>query len=418
MDRGVWVYVDLEQETRLAGRLWTRSRRGQESASFEYDRHWLADSQTRFALEPALALDPGPFHTPGDRSMFGAIGDSAPDRWGRALMRRAERRRAALAGEAPRALSEVDYVLRVSDFARQGALRFALEQGGGFIASNEEQPIPPLIALPRLLAAADHVADDSDDDEDLRMLLAPGSSLGGARPKASVIDREGRLCIAKFPHRSDELDTVRWEAVALQLAERAGIAVATFRLEAVAERPVLLLQRFDRDDAKRVPFLSAMSMLGASDGEVHSYLELVDALRRYGAAPEADMRALWRRIVFSVLISNTDDHLRNHGFLYRSPSGWRLSPAYDLNPVPTDIKPRLLSTAIDLDDTTASLELAYEVAPYFELDGKSAEAIVREVGRVVADWRATAVRLGLSRSEIDRIASAFEHEDLEATRRT
>jgi serine/threonine-protein kinase HipA len=413
MDREVLVYIDTRDGPCLAGRLWARTRKNRQSATFEYDPGWL-DHSERFSLEPALTLGPGPFHTPSDKPLFGALGDSAPDRWGRALMRRAERRRAERAGETPRTLTEIDYLLMVNDEARQGALRFALKEGGPFLATQAGNPIPPLIELPRLLSAAERVGSDSDTDEDLRLLLAPGSSLGGARPKASVRDRDGRLAIAKFPHRDDEINTVRWEAVALTLAARAEIPVPDWRLEDVAGRPVLLLCRFDRENDVRVPFLSAMSMLGARHHESRSYLEFVDALRQHGASAKADMRALWRRIVFSVLISNTDDHLRNHGFLYAGPDGWRLAPAYDLNPVPTDIKPRVLTTAIDLDDGAASLDLALSVADYFELTDDEARAIAAEVGQAVSRWRAEAGSLGLTKAEIDRMASAFEHDDLEA----
>lgn len=412
----VLVHVDLRGRPCLAGRLWGRVRGGRESATFEYDKSWL-ESNERFALDPALHLDPEPFHTASDRPMFGAIGDSAPDRWGRILMRRAERRRAEGAGETPRALCEFDYLLMVADEARLGALRFAEREGGPFIAHDGMASIPPLIDLPRLLGAADRVANDADTVEDLRLLLAPGSSLGGARPKASVRDRHGHLALAKFPRPGDEIDTVRWEAMALTLAAKAGIAVPPWRVEDVVGRSVLLLGRFDRLGSERIPFLSAMSMLDARHDEMRSYLEFVDALRQYGAAPRQDMHALWRRIVFSILISNTDDHLRNHGFLYAGPDGWRLAPAYDLNPVPTDIKPRVLSTAIDLEDATASLERAMAVAEYFELDAKAARAIVVEVGRAVLGWRATAARLGIKPSQIDRMASAFEHEDLRAAAR-
>jgi len=344
MDTEARVHVDLDGEPVLVGRLWARMRKGRDSASFEYDEAWLARPD-RFALEPALQLGPGPFHTPSNKPMFGAVGDSAPDRWGRVLMRRAERRRAERAGETPRTLREVDYLLMVNDEARQGALRFSLEVDGPFLAANDATPIPPLVELPRLLSAAEHVVDESDSDEDLRLLLAPGSSLGGARPKASVRDGDGQLAIAKFPHRDDEIDAVRWEAVALSLAGKAGIPLPQWRLETVAGKLILLLRRFDRSDGLRIPFLSAMSMLGANDNETRSYLEFVDALRQYGAAPKRDMHMLWRRVVCSVLISNTDDHLRNHGFLYDGPDGWRLAPAYDLNPVPIDIKPRVLATA-------------------------------------------------------------------------
>src|SRR5713101_7916792 len=278
MDKEVLVYVDLHGTPHLVGRLWTRLRKDRESATFEYDQSWLAHPE-RFSLEPALKLGPGPFHTTSDRPLFGAIGDSAPDRWGRALMRRAERRRVEREGQAPRTLREIDYLLMVDDEARQGALRFAEREGGPFLAEHGPTKIPPLIELPRLLSAAEHVLSDTDTDEDLRLLLAPGSSLGGARPKASVRDRDGHLLIAKFPNKGDEVNTVLWEAVALTLAKKAGIAAPAWRLESVAGKPVLLLRRFDRERGMRRPFLSAMSMLGAKDNEPHSYLEFVDILR-------------------------------------------------------------------------------------------------------------------------------------------
>ncbi len=411
METNVFVYVELAGKSHLLGRLWARTRKSKESATFEYDPGWL-EYADRFSLEPALMLGPGPFHTPSGKALFGALGDSAPDRWGRVLMRRMERRRADLAGETPRSLMEIDYLLMVDDEARQGALRFSREKGGSFLAAHETPRIPPLIDLPQLLSAAEHVVGESDSDEDLRLLLAPGSSLGGARPKASVRDRDGHLAIAKFPHKDDEVNTVLWEAVALSLAAKAGIPVPEWRLEIVLDKPVLLLRRFDRTQALRIPFLSAMSMLGARDNETRSYLEFVDALRQYGAYPKQDMHALWRRIIFNILISNTDDHLRNHGFLYVDSSGWCLSPAYDLNPVPVDIKPRVLATAIDLDDSTASLDLAMSVMGYFELDEEKARVIVAEVGKAVSSWRAVASRIGLTPTEINRMASAFEHEDL------
>ena len=414
METEALVYVELDGRPILVGRLWARMRKGRDSASFEYDKSWL-ERDDRFALEPALQLGPGPFHTPRDKPLFGGIGDSAPDRWGRVLMRRAERRRAEVAGETPRTLREIDYLLQVNDEARQGALRFALESDGPFLAPSDAKPIPPLVDLPRLLSAAEHVAGDADSDEDLRLLLAPGSSLGGARPKASVRDADGHLLIAKFPHRDDEIDVVRWEAVALQVAEKAGIPVPDWRLETIDARPVLLLRRFDRDSHSRIPFLSAMSMLGAADNETRSYMEFVDALRQYGAAPKADMQLLWRRIVFNIMISNTDDHLRNHGFLYAGPDGWRLAPAYDLNPVPVDIKPRVLATAIDLDDGTAALGLALDVAGYFGLKTEEAHEIARQVGHAVSAWRQEAERAGFKAGQIERMASAFEHDDLRAS---
>jgi serine/threonine-protein kinase HipA len=411
MDKEVLVYLDLQGTAHLVGRLWARMRKDRESATFEYDQSWLAHPE-RFSLEPALKLGPGPFHTPSDQPLFGAIGDSAPDRWGRVLMRRAERRRAERDGQTTRTVREIDYLLMVDDEARQGALRFAEREGGPFLAEQGPPKIPPLIELPRLLSAVERVLSDTDSDDDLRLLLAPGSSLGGARPKASVLDRDGHLAIAKFPNKGDEVNAVLWEAVALTLAAKAGIPVPAWRLEIVADRPVLLLRRFDREDGTRVPFLSAMSMLDAKDNQARSYLEFVDVLRQHGAAPKEDMHALWRRIVFSILISNTDDHLRNHGFLWAGPAGWRLSPAYDLNPMPTDIKPRVLTTAIDLDDGTASLKLALKVASYFELSEHEAHKIAKQVGQAVAPWRQVSKKFGLTPAEINRMASAFEHDDL------
>jgi serine/threonine-protein kinase HipA len=411
MEKEVFVYVDLGGVPHLVGRLWTRVRKNKEGATFEYNDAWLKHAN-RFSLEPALKLGPGPFHTVADTPMFGAIGDSAPDRWGRALMRRMERRQAEHEGQAPRTLHEIDYLLLVDDGARAGALRFAETEGGTFLRQEEAKRIPPLVELPKLLSAAEHVVEQTDTEEDLRLLFAPGSSLGGARPKASVREKDGHLAIAKFPRKDDEVNTVAWEAVSLALARKAGIPVPAARIETVADKPVLLLRRFDREGKRRIPFLSAMSMLGAKDNETHSYLEIVDALRQHGAAPKADMEALWRRIVFNILISNTDDHLRNHGFLYEGSDGWRLSPAYDLNPVPTDIKPRILTTAISEDDSTASLPLAMDVAKYFELDAAKARDIAGQVGNATSKWRAEATRHGISKHEIDRMASAFEHEDL------
>jgi serine/threonine-protein kinase HipA len=412
MERQVFVYVDLAGVPHLVGRLWGRLRKDKEGATFEYADAWQ-ENPNRFSLEPALKLGPGPFHTTADTPMFGAIGDSVPDRWGKALMRRMERRRAERDGQAPRRLHEMDYLLLVDDEARAGALRFAETEGGPFLAQDEAKRIPPLVALPKLLSAAEHVIDETDTYEDLQLLYAPGSSLGGARPKASVREKDGKLAIAKFPRKDDEISTVVWEAVALALAHKAGIPVPDPHVEAVGKKPVLLLRRFDRDGKRRIPFLSAMSMLGAKDRETHSYLEIADALRQNGAAPKADIAALWRRIVFNVLISNTDDHLRNHGFLYEGRDGWRLSPAYDLNPVPTDIKPRILTTAINEDDGTASLALAMDVAKYFELDAAKAREIAKQVGKAVSKWRVEAAHHGIAKNEIDRMASAFEHKDLE-----
>ena len=416
MEREIFVHVDLRGASVLVGRLWWRVRKGRESASFEYDADWLRHPE-RFALEPALTLTSGPFHTPPEKALFGAIGDSAPDRWGRLLMRRAERRRATREGKTPRTLFEADILLRVDDEARQGALRFSMQPGGPFLAEPGGTRIPPLVELPRLLSAVEKVVNEEEDEDNLRLLIGPGSSLGGARPKASVRDASGRLAIAKFSHHREDWNVVLWEGVALTLASKAAINIPEWGIDDIAGRSVLMVRRFDRETGQRIPFLSAMSMLGVDSGDVRSYLDIAEALRRHGAAAKEDLRRLWRRIVFNVLISNTDDHLRNHGFLYRDNRGWRLSPAYDLNPTPTDVRPRILSTSISPDDPTASLDLASETAEYYGLNPKQARRISAEVAAAVVDWRAEADHLGLSRRETERMASAFQHPDLDKARR-
>jgi serine/threonine-protein kinase HipA len=413
METQLFVYIDLEGQSHLVGTLWTRSNKGRQSASFEYHDDWL-NQPARFALEPALTVGKGPYHTVAGRSLFGAIGDSAPDRWGRILIQREEARRAREENRAPRTLTEVDYLLRVSDVARQGALRFSREQGGPFLAPGDATQIPPLIRLPKLLNSALHVSAGEETDEDLKLLVAPGSSLGGARPKASVLDKDGNLLIAKFPQHDDKSRIPLWEAVALKLASAAGIPTPTWRIEQVGELSVLLLRRFDRDETGRIPFLSAMSMLGAADNELHSYMEIADALRQHGSRPEGDCAQLWRRIAFNILVSNTDDHLRNHGLLYEAGRGWRLAPAYDLNPTPIEIKPRVLCLAIDEADNTASLEVALGAAEHFGLEPPAARAIASEVGKAVTSWRKEAKSLGLSRTEIERMQSAFQHDDLKS----
>jgi serine/threonine-protein kinase HipA len=410
-ERGAVVFVDLAAKPVRVGQLHATTGRGVERAAFTYDQAWLGHPE-RFALEPALSLDSSPHHPPTGRALFGAFGDSTPDRWGRMLIARAERRRADREGNAPRALSELDYLLAVSDETRQGALRFTAPGGGAFLADGRPA-VPPLVELPRLLGASDRIEADADTEDDIALLLAPGSSLGGARPKASVRDRDGALTIAKFPKASDDYPVVRWEMVALDLARQAGITTPDTRLEMVADRSVLVVRRFDRRGAQRLPFLSAMTLLGANDGERRSYVEIADAVRQHGARAGADMVELWRRVVFGILISNTDDHLRNHGVLYAGTDGWILSPAYDLNPAPTDVRPRVLTTAIGLDgDPTASLERALAEIEYFDLTLKQAQAIAAEVGRAVTTWRTVALRHGLSRADCDRMATAFEHSDL------
>ena len=281
-----------------------------------------------------------------------------------------------------------------------------------FLAIKEKDSIPPLINLHKLLTATERFLEDDESAEDLRLLLAPGSSLGGARPKASIWDQDGKLSIAKFPRKDDEYNIVKWEATALKLAKLAGVKIPEWRLETILKKPVLIIKRFDRNADERIAFLSAMSMLGAKDGEEHSYLEIAYAIIQNGAAPNEDLHELWRRIVFNVMISNTDDHLRNHGFIYQRHQGWRLSPVYDINPTPVEIKPRILTTAIDYENRTASLDLAMEIIKEFRLSKNQAFNIIRDVVSAVKQWHKVASGLGLSKKECDYMASAFEHEDM------
>lgn len=378
--------------------------------SFEYHADWLEDA-ARFSLEPALVLGRGAFVPAAGFSIFGSIGDSAPDTWGRRLMQRVERRRAEREGRAPRALQELDYLLGVSDVSRLGALRFR-KAGQEVFQSPTSIGVPGVVELGRLLGITERILRDEETDEDLQVIFAPGSSLGGARPKASVIDQNGLLSIAKFPKETDEYSIELWESIALILARRAGIRTPDHELRQVAGRQVLLSRRFDRTADTRVPFLSALSMLRLKDGERGSYPELVDALTSHGAQAKDDARELYRRMVLNILISNVDDHLRNHGFLWIRKEGWVLSPVYDLNPTPADVRPRILTTNISLDEATCDIDLAISSAEFFGLGPKEAKATAKEVAKVTATWHEVAAGAGASGSEIRRMASAFEHNDL------
>lgn len=404
------VHIDLNGRVQRVGLARSNRVRGGETVLFEYDDAWLRDAD-RFSLEPALVLTRGPFAPPQGLAVFGSIGDSAPDTWGRRLMQRAERRLAAREGRSVRTLVESEYLLGVADETRLGALRFR-KPGQSAFQAPLQSGVPALVDLGNLLRVTERILRDEETDEDLQLIFAPGSSLGGARPKASVIDQHGKLSIAKFPKETDEYSLEAWEEVALRLAAMAGIETPQHELIQVAGKSVLISRRFDRAGVVRIPFLSAMSMLGARDGERGSYPELVDALTRHGAQGRKDAHALYRRVAFNVLISNVDDHLRNHGFLWTGRAGWTLAPAYDLNPTPADMKARVLSTNIDLDEGTCSLDLLMSACGYFGLGVREARAIIKEVAEATATWRAVAGALGIGRAGMDRMASAFDHEDL------
>lgn len=404
------VHHSLDGGNRLVGHARINRARGKETVHFEYSDAWLKDAE-RFALEPILPLTRGGFQPPAGQVIHGSLGDSAPDTWGRRLMQRAERRKAELEERAVRTLMESDYLLGVADETRLGALRFRRADEDEFLARTDAG-VPTLVKLGALLESSERILRDEETDEDLQLIFAPGSSLGGARPKASVMDQHGRLSIAKFPKETDEYSIETWEEIALRLARLAGIATADHELLNVAGKAVLLSRRFDRDQTRRIPFLSAMAMMGAKDGVGGSYPEMVDVLSSHGAQAKQDAHEIYRRVAFHVLISNVDDHLRNHGFLRKGKSGWVLSPAYDLNPVPMDLKARVLTTNIDLDEGTCSVDLLESAAGYYALSLADARSILGQVAGATSRWREVAREAGAAPAEMDRMASAFEHDEL------
>ena len=407
MSADVEVYVAAGERNLLAGRMYPHRHGRSESASFVYDGRYLAGPDA-YSLDPALPLVTGTLQTPVNRAIFGTFADSSPDRWGRTLIQRAEQARAKAAATVPRSMSEVGLLLGVRDDLRQGALRFRASDQGPFLAI-EDSGVPVLTDLPQLLEIAAHAERDTAGYEDLQRLLRAGSSLGGARPKAHVLDAAGRVAIAKFPSASsDTWNVMAWEKVALDLAQDAGITVPDSQLIRIGDRHALIVDRFDRRGTARIGYASAMTMLEASASDQRSYLEIAEVIEERSTAATADLRQLWRRMAFSILISNTDDHLRNHGFLHERGESWTLSPAFDLNPNPA---PGLkhLSTAIDFTDTRASVDTLMSVAAYFRLDHSDALEVLAKVMRAVARWPDAAESHGLLQHDLDVMKPAFEH---------
>ncbi|MDR1213406.1 MAG: HipA domain-containing protein [Propionibacteriaceae bacterium] len=382
--------------------LYTSLRRGRLTSVLSYETAYLA-SAGAYAIDPAIPLASGPWPSPG--TLPRALLDAAPDRWGRMLIAKREASAAREDGRVPRQLDDAAFLLGTSDLTRQGALRFALTDGGTF--QHPEPTVPKLVELPGLFQAVDQATRDGAEAEAAvkRLLSAGSASLGGARPKAAVRDG-GRLLIAKFPHAGDGWDVMAWEAVALDLAGAAGITVATTRLVDVGGRSVLLSERFDRRGARRVGYISALTLTGLDDPDRADYLDVAQALARVSADPSRDLAELWRRIAFSVAIHNTDDHLRNLGLL-RSQGGWRLAPAFDLNPDPLAGSARVTGiggASGPRDSATALLERADS----FGLSAAEARASARQVADAVAQWEAVAGRKGLGRAERDRFKVVFE----------
>lgn len=414
MSDEVDVFVAVGERNIRAGRLYPHRRSGVESASFVYADSYLADP-VGYALDPALPLVAGTLQTAAGRPLFGAFTDSSPDRWGRRLIARTERARAEAAGTAPRVISEADVLLGVRDDLREGALRFGIEGEPSFRAPDDTG-VPVLADLPALLDIAARAESDDASYEELRLLLRAGSSLGGARPKVHIMNASGQVAIAKFPSpSSDTWNVMAWEKVALDLARAAGVTVETSQLIRVGDRHVLIVDRFDRRGALRVGYVSARTMLEASLGEQRSYLEIAAVIEERSPAATRDLRQLWRRMAFSVLISNTDDHLRNHGFLHDRGESWTLSPAFDLNPN-LEPGPKYLSTALDFTDTRASVDTLVSVAGYFRLDSDEAFAVLAEVVLAVAAWREVAKSHGLTNRDVELMKPAFEHSEAERAR--
>ena len=397
----VEVFIDWDGVTHLAGHLHTAERGT--AVTFQYDPSWLA-APGSFALDPtSLPLSAAPLHAP---VLFGAFQDCGPDRWGRILVERAVRKNVLPA--KPR--HDLDYTLALDDGSRIGALRFRTAPDGPFLA-NAEGPIPPLVRLTSLLHAADAIHGETETAMDLRHLLGQGSPLGGARPKSSMLMPDGRLAIAKFPKPDDERDIAAGEILALELASQAGIRAAEHRLVQVGGRSVSVITRFDRDGNRRIPFLSANTLLGLSPGETGSYVRLAEAIRQFGHDVPEELAELWRRMVFSLLTSNFDDHMRNHGFLMRAPGRWSLSPAYDLNPVPEIDRSRMPKTPVE-EESEPSLSSVMAASRSFGLTNTAARRILGDVAAAVGKWRTTGRSLRIPASTLAAYASAFDHEHL------
>jgi serine/threonine-protein kinase HipA len=401
------VHIDWQEQTHLVGRLHAAER--ETSVSFEYATEWL-QRDGAFAIDPtSLPLQRGAHH---GAVIFGAIQDCGPDRWGRMLIERAVRKKVL----TQKPYRDIDYVLALDDVARVGALRFRINAESPFLAATTGK-LPPLVRLSALLRATDAVHSETETAQDLRFLLGAGSPLGGARPKSGVSLADGRLAMAKFPKPDDTRDIAAGEILALTLAAQAGIQVAEHRLVSVGGHSVAVVTRFDRLGKNRIPFISGVTLLGLPQGDPGAYTLLADGIRQFGHDVPRDLRELWRRLVFSLLASNYDDHLRNHGFLMHEPGRWSLSPAYDINPVPEVGRVRVNKTAIAEDQDEPTIAGALAAAPRFGIKPSEARRILREVFTAVFGWRKTGRQLRLKASILDAYASAFEHPLMDEVRR-
>jgi serine/threonine-protein kinase HipA len=407
----IYVFADwdgLESST-LVGVLSAHFAKGKKAFSFKYHKDWLKTDALRL-LDPDIEFYLGPQY-PTNKENFGIFLDSMPDTWGKTLMKRRAAQDARTKNEKARKLYEIDYLLGVFDESRMGALRFKTELEGAFLNNDDQNPTPPWSSLGELQEAVNQLENDEQSDaarKCIEVLIASGSSLGGARPKANILDAQKNLWIAKFSSKTDVVDKAAWEFLAYTLAVASGIEMVESKIEKISgPYHTFLTKRFDRDNGKRIHFASAMTMTGNTENIIResepSYLEIVEFIENHGADVEANLHQLWRRIVFNVAISNTDDHLRNHGFILTE-KGWILSPAYDLNP---SIEKDGLSLNIDMDDNALDFNLAKSVGKYFRLSESEMETILSEVLTVVKNWKHIAEKIGIKRSEAELMSSAF-----------
>ncbi|WP_432671093.1 type II toxin-antitoxin system HipA family toxin [Flavobacterium sp. SM2513] len=407
----IYVYAHWQEmvESKIIGILSAQQAKGKKAFSFQYDKEWLK-SEEKFLLDPAIQFYNGPQY-PNQKENFGIFLDSMPDTWGRTLMKRSAAQEAKEKQEKARTPYDIDFLLGVCDESRMGALRFKIDPNGDFLDSTKTASIPPWSSIRELQNAAANFENDADHDAAkkwLSVLMAPGSSLGGARPKANIIDNDTSLWIAKFPSKTDTTDKAAWEFLAYQLAIKAGIEMAPCRIEKImGTYNTFFTKRFDRENGERIHFASAMTLTGFNEETIRdnqaSYLDLAEFISSHGANVEANLHQLWRRIIFNIAISNTDDHLRNHGFILTK-AGWILSPAYDLNP---SIDKDGLALNIDTDTNELDFDLAKSVGEYFRLDEKQMDAVIKEVNQATRNWKTIAKELGITRSEIELMTKAF-----------
>ncbi|WP_317127956.1 type II toxin-antitoxin system HipA family toxin [Gillisia mitskevichiae] len=408
------MYADwkgLEAPTEI-GVLSAQFAKGKKAFSFEYNKDWLKRNSYQL-LDPEINFFSGPQY-PTDKENFGVFLDSMPDTWGKTLMKRRAAQEARSRNEKIPKLYEIDYLLGVYDESRMGALRFKTDRKGPFLDNDTKNPTPPWSSLGDLQEAVNHIESDSETNtirQWLAVLIAPGSSLGGARPKANVLGKNGDLWIAKFPSKTDTIDKGAWEFLTYRLALDCGIEMAESKIEKITgPYHTFLTKRFDREDRQRIHFSSAMTMTGNTEESLKnvspSYLDIVDVIENYGINVEENLHQLWRRLIFNIAVSNTDDHLRNHGFIMNE-KGWELSPAYDINP---SVEKDGLALNIDADDNALDLDLAIGVGEYFRLGEDDMNQIIEEILSVISNWKHYAKKIGIAQKEQLIMEPAFKVE--------